>query len=165
VTDPACGATFDTWTTGFSSFTVVEMMSGTDNMARQPQKTERLDSLLEAPANSGDNFGSRLHGWLVPPVTGEYDFFIASQGEVGGLWLSFDDHPANVNIECFQPDHYGVRDKNFLKYAEQRSKPISLVEGQAYYYEVSVLQDLIVCLFLDTHSSLLLTFNPGPLGI
>ena len=165
VTDPACGATFDTWTTDFSSFSVVELMSGTDNMARQPQKTERLDSLLEAPANSGDNFGSRLHGWLVPPVTGEYDFFIASQGDVGGLWLSFDDHLANVNIVCVQPDHYGVRDKEFLKYAEQRSNPISLVEGQAYYYEVSVLQDLIECLFLDTHSSLLLAFNLGPLGI
>ena len=101
-------------------------------------------------------------GW---PVTGSYDFCIASQVDVGGLWLSFDDHPANVNIVCFQPDHYGVRDKEFVKYAEQRSNPISLVEGQAYYYEVSLLQDLIVCLFLDTHSSLLLTFNPGPLGM
>jgi len=54
---------FDMWT-GFSGSSVVELMSGTDNMARLPQKTERLDSLLEAPAKSGDYFGSRLQGWL-----------------------------------------------------------------------------------------------------
>jgi hypothetical protein len=49
-----------------------------DNMAKIPNKTERLDSLLEAPAKGGDNYGSRLQGWLVLPVTSEYEFFIAS---------------------------------------------------------------------------------------
>ena len=113
-------------------------MIGAENLAKIPNKTERLGSLLEAPPNVGDFYGSRMKGWLVPPVTSDYEFFIASGGN-GELWLSSDDHPDNKDVVCHQPIREGVENRNWFKYVEQKSAPIPLVEGQVYYYEVRVL--------------------------
>jgi hypothetical protein len=52
-----------------------------------------------------------MNGWLVPPISGEYEFFIASGG-YGELWLSLDDHPANMEVKCFQPLYKGVGNGN-----------------------------------------------------
>ncbi|MCK6499560.1 MAG: PA14 domain-containing protein, partial [Nitrospira sp.] len=48
----------------------------------------------EAPSNIDDNYGQKLAGYLIPPSTGEYRFFIASDDH-SELWLSTDAHPAN----------------------------------------------------------------------
>jgi xyloglucan-specific exo-beta-1,4-glucanase len=53
-------------------------MSGTNNLVNTPSKSAHLMSLLEGPRNSGDNYGSRMKGWLRPPVSGDYKFWIAS---------------------------------------------------------------------------------------
>jgi hypothetical protein len=53
-------------------------MMGTNNLANTSDKSEHLVSLLEAPTNAGNDFGSRMSGWLMPPVTGSYEFWIAS---------------------------------------------------------------------------------------
>ena len=107
-------------------------MSGTNNLADTPDKSERLVGSLEAPTNAGDNYGSRMSGWLVPPVTGPYEFWIASDDH-GEFWLSTDGNPANKIRRCSctwaSP---GWWDRT----PEQRSSPILLVAGQAYYYEV-----------------------------
>jgi hypothetical protein len=51
-------------------------MNDTNNLANSPNRTERLGSLLEAPVNTDDNFGSQMKGWLKPRVTGDYLFWI-----------------------------------------------------------------------------------------
>ncbi|MBL9138576.1 MAG: CSLREA domain-containing protein [Verrucomicrobiales bacterium] len=48
----------------------------------------------EAPSNIGDNYGQKLAGYLIPPTTGDYRFFIASDDH-SELWLSTDANPAN----------------------------------------------------------------------
>jgi hypothetical protein len=143
-TDPVCGATLDTWTGvsyGGNGGGIAELMFDTNNMAKIPNKMERLVSLLEAPSYVGDFYGYRMKGWLLPPMTGEYEFFIASGGN-GELRLSFDDHPANKEVKCYQPLYEGVEDLQFMVYAEQKSEPIPLVKGQVYYYEVRVFRYL-----------------------
>ena len=108
-------------------------MSGTNNLENPPSRTERLGSLLEAPTNTDDNYGSRMKGWLMPPVTGDYVFWIASD-DTGELWLSSDDHPENKIRVCFAPGSTGVEEWN--KFLEQQSILISLEAGEAYYFEV-----------------------------
>jgi len=51
--------------------------------------TEQLGGSLEmkSPRELGADRGSRMMGWLVPPVTGEYVFWIAAD-HLSELWLS-----------------------------------------------------------------------------
>ena len=127
-----CGASLDTWT-GIGGSTITDLMSGTNNFADSPDKSERLVSLLEAPTNAGDNYGSRMRGWLMPPVTGLYEFWIASDDQ-GEFWLSSNDNPANKTRRCYMP--VAVSPLFFTALPEQKSASISLVAGQPYYYEV-----------------------------
>ena len=136
---PRYGAILDTWM-DISGLTIEDLTSATNNLADTPDKSEFLVSVLEAPADAGDNYGIRMSGWLVPPVTGDYEFWIASDDH-GEFWLSTDDDSANkvriCRCEWALPRWWDLA-------PEQKSVPISLVAGQAYYYEVR-------CCVLDTY--------------
>jgi hypothetical protein len=93
-----CGGTLDTWT-GIGGTTIADLMSGTNNLADTPDKSERLVGLLEAPTNAGDNYGTRMSGWLVPQATGLYEFWIATDDQ-GEFWLSNNGNPANKVRRC-----------------------------------------------------------------
>jgi hypothetical protein len=127
------GAMLDTWT-DISGISIDDLMSGTDNLTKKPDKSDRLGSLLEAESFIGDNYGSRMWGWLVPPVTGDYTFWIASD-DAGELWLSIDDDPTNLARVCYAP-FSAYYERNWDRYPEQKSTLIPLVAGQAYYLEV-----------------------------
>jgi hypothetical protein len=90
-------------------------------------------TLFEAPANSGDLYGQRIRGYICPPSTGNYTFWIASDDE-GELWLSQDDKPANRRrIAYIQDTHTQAREWN--KYPSQQSASIYLQAGKRYYIE------------------------------
>lgn len=75
-----------------------------------------------------------MRGWLVPPITGYYKFWIASDGK-GELWLSSNGNPANKGKICeARTASVGLRQWDI--YPEQTSVNIPLVAGEAYYYEV-----------------------------
>jgi hypothetical protein len=74
-----------------------------------------------------------MKGWLRPPVSGDYKFSIALDDN-GELWLSSDDNPTNKALACHLSGFTWPRE--WAKYSEQESKPISLVAGRLYYYEV-----------------------------
>jgi hypothetical protein len=127
------GAILDTWTGLNSGNTIADLLAGTNNLESFPNKSVRLVDLLEGSSNVGDNYGSRMRGWLVPPVTGDFVFWIASDDN-GEFWLSTTDSTAYKALICRQPQSAGPR--QWDKYTEQKSQPIRLVAGQAYYYEV-----------------------------
>jgi len=127
------GAALETWTGLNSGVTITDLMSGTNNLDNTPNKSVRLVDLLEGPTNNADNYGSRMRGWLVPPVTGNYVFWIASDDN-GEFWLSISDNEANKVLICRQPNSAPARWWDY--YTEQKSGQISLFAGQAYYYEV-----------------------------
>ena len=153
--NPDCGATLDTWT-DILGCGIASLMSGTDDLAMTPDMTARLTTFLEAPSNFGDYYGSRMWGWLVPPVTDDYEFFIASDNN-GELWLSIDEHPANRVRACAV--YVFTEEREWTKYAEQKSAPIPLVGNQAYYYEVSVSRYFIECLLLSSFASIYILPN------
>jgi hypothetical protein len=143
-----CGATLDTWS-GIGGLTIEDLTSATNNLSKTPNKSDLLMGLLEAPTNADNNYGIRMSGWLVPPVTGDYEFWIASDDH-GEFWLSTDDDSANkvriCRCEWALPRWWDLA-------PEQKSVPISLVAGQAYYYEVRFYVSFISCISAQYVSS------------
>lgn len=96
-----------------------------------PSSSNLVTEYFEAPWDIGDNYGQRLHGWLLPPVTGDYVFWIASD-DAGALYLSTDETPANQAVVCFLGGAVGRRAWT------AQSAPVRLEAGRRYY--VSALQ-------------------------
>ncbi|MCI0536136.1 MAG: PA14 domain-containing protein, partial [Verrucomicrobiales bacterium] len=59
-------------------------------------------SSFEAPSNSGDNYGQRLSGFVVPPVTGAYVFYLSADDQAA-LYLSTDEDPAKAVLIASEP--------------------------------------------------------------
>ncbi len=89
---------------------------------------------FEAPANWGDYHLQRMRGYLRPPATGEYTFWIASDNS-SELWLSVDEDPAKVRKIAFLKPANWVAQHDWSRFPSQRSEPISLRGGQTYYIE------------------------------
>jgi hypothetical protein len=96
---------------------------------------------FESRRDWADNYGARLSGWLIPPTTGNYLFYLASDDQ-SVLFLSTDASPANKQAIAFEPAWNGYRE--FVNGANQASRGnppvnistnIPLVAGQAYYVE------------------------------
>jgi beta-mannanase len=96
-----------------------------------PSSTSAINS-FQTPENAGDNYGQRVRGYICPPVTGSYIFWIASDDN-SELWLSTNDLQANkqkiayVNGWTFASE--------WTKYPTQQSAAINLTAGQKYYIE------------------------------
>ena len=131
--DSRCGATLDTWKEIGGGNTIFDLIVATNNFTKAPDSTTRLTTSLEGPTNAGWAYGSRIKGWLMPPVTGEFVFWIASDDQ-GEFWLSSDSNPGNMGRKCSSPQ--AVWPYFFTAYPDQKSSPISLDAGRAYYYEV-----------------------------
>ena len=76
---------------------------------------------FEAPSDVYENYGQRLRGYLTPPVTGNYTFWIATD-DGGALYLSTDDTVANrreiATVTGWTPSRDWGREPN------QQSAPI-----------------------------------------
>jgi len=88
---------------------------------------------LEGPSNIGENYGTRIRGYLYPPATGPYTFWIAGDDNCQ-LRLSTDGNPANASLIASVPGWTDPRQWN--KYSSQQSSPRTLTAGQKYYIEV-----------------------------
>lgn len=89
-------------------------------------------SNFQAPVNFADNYGQRLSGYLIPPATANYTFWIASD-DGGELWLSTDASPANKRRIAYV--NGSVSANQWTAQGNQQSVSIPLVAGQAYYIE------------------------------
>jgi parallel beta-helix repeat protein len=97
-----------------------------------PSSSSQITS-LEGPINSGANYGVRIRGFIIPPATGSYTFWIAAD-DAGELWLSTDVNPNNKVQIAHNLSWTNIRE--WTKYADQKSKAITLQAGQKYYIEV-----------------------------
>lgn len=84
------------------------------------------------PGNShswADEYGQKLHGWLQPPISGQYVFFISGD-DFCQLFLSTDESDANLsmiaNVPGWTPHRY------WKKYPSQQSVPITLDSRKRY---------------------------------
>ncbi|RYY22042.1 MAG: T9SS type A sorting domain-containing protein, partial [Sphingobacteriaceae bacterium] len=97
----------------------------------QPTSSSQLTA-FEGSANRGDNYASRIRGYICPPQTGNYVFWIAGD-DAAELYLSTDENPASkiriANLVSWT-DY-----REWTKFASQKSAAISLVAGKKYYIE------------------------------
>ena len=111
-------------------------IAGTNNISAipvnsAPSGTRTLTSFA-SPVDFGDDYGSRIRGYICPPVSGNYVFYIASDDN-GELWLSTDSDPANKRKIASVDDW--TTPGWYDRYPSQQSVEISLLAGQRYYIE------------------------------
>ncbi|MCP5532185.1 MAG: cadherin domain-containing protein [Akkermansiaceae bacterium] len=109
----------------------VASLQNAEHYPERPHSKERLDS-FDGGTDHGEAYGSVMRGYLVPPVSGDYTFWIASD-DWGELWIS----PASGSADLVKrAEVVGWTDPHeWDRYLSQMSVPVSLVAGQAYRIE------------------------------
>jgi hypothetical protein len=101
------------------------------HLSRKPAETGLLEA-FEGPSGCGNDYGSRIRGYVHPPKTGKYVFWISSDDQ-SELWLSTDEDPANRQKIAWAREWTGPRE--WTKFQEQQSEPVRLEAGRRYYIE------------------------------
>jgi hypothetical protein len=109
----------------------VSTLTSHPNYPDQPSGSELIGS-FEGPTNWADNYGTRIRGFVHPPATGEYTFWIAGDDNCE-LWLGADASPQGATMIAYVPGWTNSRE--WTRYAEQRSAPVMLQGGRSYYIE------------------------------
>lgn len=89
---------------------------------------------FEAPVDWGEYHLTRMRGYLRPPVTGDYTFWIASDNS-SELWLSADASAAKVRRIAAIARFDWVPARQWTKFPSQRSGTVRLDAGKVYYLE------------------------------
>jgi hypothetical protein len=101
--------------------------------------SENITVDFEAPTDIAENYGQRMRALLLPPVTGTYFFWIASDDN-SQLFLSTDENPASRAMIATVNAWTGSRE--FTKEANQKSAGITLTAGNRYYIEALMKEGL-----------------------
>lgn len=94
-------------------------------------------TIFEMPVNIGSNFGVRMYGYICPPTTGTYYFWVAADN-AGELWLSTTSSAANKVRVAYTSKPTKSRQWNAS--ATQKSVAIQLVAGTKYYVEALMIE-------------------------
>ena len=101
-------------------------------LATPPSSTGALPQ-FEAATQTEFNYGARLRGYVCPPQTGAYTFWLVGD-DAAELYLSPNDQPsAKTRLATCNLWTSGIHD--FDRDPSQRSAPVQLVAGQRYYME------------------------------
>jgi regulation of enolase protein 1 (concanavalin A-like superfamily) len=93
---------------------------------------------FETEINTGMNYyGQRLRAFVIPPTTGLYTFWIASD-DTSQLLLSASENPAGIRTIATQTSYTASED--WTEFANQQSALISLQGGCRYYIEAQMQQ-------------------------
>ena len=114
------------------SGTSVANLTNSVGFPGNPTSESILTDFFEAPTDMEDNYGQRLRALLLPPVTGNYVFWIASD-DASTLLLSTDDTPAQVKAIASVIGWTSSRE--WTKNTNQKSSQIPLTAGRSYYIE------------------------------
>ena len=89
---------------------------------------------FECPTNCGDHYATRVRGYVYPPATGEYRFWIASD-DSSELWLGTNASPeSSRKIAVVEPNKWTVLHE-WNRFPSQGSEPVFLKAGEKYYLE------------------------------
>ncbi|CAB4023312.1 Hypothetical predicted protein, partial [Paramuricea clavata] len=99
----------------------------------KPDVTTKIKK-LKAPQNAGDLYGVRLTAYYVAPKTGTYVFYVSGDDQCK-LSLSTDNKPEHLRTIVIFPKNFWTNRNQWNKHPKQKSRPIRLVKGKAYYLE------------------------------
>jgi hypothetical protein len=115
-------------------------LANLSSSAKFPNAPDILDSVLTfesqyQPNNAAENYGQRLTGYLIPPITGSYVFYLASD-DAGRVYLSTDETPANKRAIVEETSWSTSRNwQGTASFPKRASAQIALVAGKFYYLE------------------------------
>lgn len=112
--------------------TSISNLTSNANYPNSPSGSAQLTS-LEGPTNTADNYGARIRGYIHPPATGSYTFWVAGDDNTE-LYLSTGESPSNTSRIAYVSGWTNSRE--WAKYTTQQSAAITLTAGQKYYIEV-----------------------------
>jgi hypothetical protein len=107
------------------------------NSGKAPSKSYWA-SKLDRPDGGEDYWGGRMRGYIIPPETGDYTFWTASDDD-SEVWLSTDDTPANATMICNVEGWMNYQDWTYTSGSPgttYKSAPIPLEAGKRYYVDV-----------------------------
>jgi hypothetical protein len=118
------------------------------NLTRFPYSPDAVSyvTVAESPPRIDVHYGVRLSGYLLPPTTGDYVFYLSSADE-GALFLSTDESPTNVQLIAREPS--GNPSRQWSNAPNQASRgnppanvsiPVHLESGRLYYVEALMKQ-------------------------
>lgn len=110
----------------------VANLTGNAKFDKTPQVTYSRQGDLKF-LTYGDNYGQRIKGVIVPPVSGNYRFWIASDNS-SEFWLSTTASRLNKRRIAFLSGYVGM--DAFDSTPSQKSALVALEAGQPYYYEI-----------------------------
>ena len=122
---------------GTNDFGVLVFPDSPDTTELIPTDPSYSPDLAESLSGMGNNYGSYTPGYIEPPETGQYTFWVCGDDETQ-LWLTTDAsdplNPAKKQRIAMVPGWSNARD--WTKYPEQQSAPVTLEKGKQYYLEV-----------------------------
>ncbi|MBI4658885.1 MAG: hypothetical protein HY735_08580 [Verrucomicrobia bacterium] len=85
-------------------------VQGLKDDPRYPATPDDVNLVLgyEGPTSFAEAYGSRVSGYIIPPTTGKYVFFLSTDDN-GELFLSTDDNPANKKLIAQESNWSSVR--------------------------------------------------------
>lgn len=116
--------------TGLSGMTVADLT----NAAKFPNSPDVVRTVTSAVGDfSGDSYGARLSGAIIPPTTGSYRFYIAADDSARLSLNSTGMTPAGAAVIATVATWTDAN--QWTKYASQKSAAINLTAGQAVWFE------------------------------
>jgi ELWxxDGT repeat protein len=100
-------------------------------LSSTPNRTVELTSFA-TPNYYGNDYGSRIRGYVCAPASGSYTFWISGDDN-SELWLADSDDPATKQRIAYVSGATSVN--QWTKYSTQEGR-VNLVQGQRYYIEV-----------------------------
>ncbi|CAN5367943.1 hypothetical protein BH23VER1_BH23VER1_03730 [soil metagenome] len=124
------GIGYERWE-GIAGTAVDDLTGSAHYQSNPPDAVAHLTSFY-APTNVADDYGIRIHGYLVPSTAGEYRLYVSGDDNAH-LFLSPDSSPSNISAAPIAsvPGYTALGEWN--KYGEQKSAPVTLEAGQPYY--------------------------------
>ncbi len=97
-----------------------------------PSSFSDLVSAAKTRPNSGDNYGARMRGYIIAPVTGNFTFYIVGDDDCE-LWFS--DSESQFSKRKIASVRGWTQPGEWSKFPQQTSVSIPLIAGQKYYIE------------------------------
>lgn len=121
----------ETWT-NVPGGTIADL-TGSAAFAGAPAYRQMITSLQSLQQDVGDANGARIRGFIVPTFTGPHTFYVAGN-DACQLSLASDANPANAVRIAFTSAI--TAPYAWTASPTQASAPVTLVQGQRYYFEV-----------------------------
>jgi uncharacterized protein YjdB len=103
-----------------------------------PTHTTRIPT-LESTA-TGDNYGVRIRGYIIPPATGTYYFSMASDDD-GQFWLSTNDQPAALGTAPLIEVRGWTSPREWNKAGQANQRASRLLQGGTRYYFEALMKE------------------------